>query len=1561
MTDSKTCLIATCQSVALTLGWMLLASLPCAGSVPSPTDYVQLGPEQSLVLPATMADPADLFGSAVAIDENTLVVGAPYDDTDTVSEAGSAFVYVRTGSEWTLQEKLVADTMVYRAHFGASVSVSGNTIIVGAPHDDTGTGLAYVFVRSDGAWTQQAKLMVPNASSSDPVATAVAVHGNTAVVSSKFGKNSATVQTGIVCLYSRSGTTWSSAVTVQASDGAAHDTFGYSLALGQDRLVVGSPWADAAGPVADAGAVYIFQKTGGVWTQSAKLVRASATATDLLGFSVGLDADTLVAGAPGTSTRQGRVITFVNSSGAWSQQAEVLASDGWLNNGLGSTAAVAGDIMIAGCPNSNSADPESRRCAYVFKRDAGAWLQVAKFTSEAQGIFSSFGQTLAMNGTTAVVGAPLDVNFAASDDVYAYDVSDEPILAARIHLPDEGGAAGDQLGSAIAVQGDLMAVGAPEDQTRTGEGSVSIFARVAGQWTAKAKLVPTDYDSQFDSWFGWSLSLDGNALLVGSPDVSWLTAGEAYVFDRNGEAWAQSARLTAKDGKVNDRFGWQVAMLGDTAVVTAPQADIGSRTDAGAAYVFRKVDGIWKQEAKLASNDPGLDEHFGNSVTLLPNMVVIGASQEKQGSLYNAGAIHVFTRSGSTWTRRQKILPRRPAGYGGFGGSIAAQGDILLVNGVETADLNNIQRPYVETYRRTGNTWTWQTTLRWEDDQDGGLHFGSSLAVHDNIALIGPGGSSGSSYVAGWVFARHGQRWQFERRVAMGSPAGNQTFGRSVAISADAMMLGKPGGSPSGVIAFPYTLAPDIRVQANVGSPGTELQDAHSTPFDMKGVLVGQPVEQVFTILNDGPAALTSLNVTVSGTNSAEVVEIVQPSPATVSPDATSTFKIKLTASSLGAKTFTVHVASNDPDEAIFDIPVIAQADALASGAALTTLPAHLFVEAGQDAVLAAVSAGTAPIKHQWRKNGKPIPNATAPFLPFKAVQPAHAGLYSIDVSNSAGRDASPAVTLAVWHTVSVNLNWLEGRSVFIDAPITGPNVSYRWHRDGNPLADDTHQKGTDKARLSITGVLPAHAGTYTVKVTLGSLQRTLGTITTTVTAKAAVTPFALGPLVVGTPVDRWLQISPQIYPVTFKGSKLPPGLALSTGGQLTGKPTTPGNYDMVLTVNNIAGTAPALTLPMQVDPLPAGVAGAYSGLIDRHALNLDLGGSLDITVAESGIYSGNLLLGTVAYPLTGQLAWDAGAGLARINPLLTRKPGTPNLSNLPFQLDLAFDPGSGVLSGTVGHPLAHNTVQVLAKRRSTGGGWVGTHTLALLPPPAALASLSYPHGTGYLSLAIASSGKVTAEGRLADNTSILKSLNLTESHQMPVFVAVNSGRGSLLGWLTLSNSPTALTDGSLTWQRSAAAAPASPYDAGFLLHTLTAEGQRYSAPAAGSPVLGMGLTPSNAWIQFTHGDISSSAQSSLANINLTLTGSSTAPVKLPPTANNPLSLSMVLSPRSGLFSGSFVLKETSPALTRKALFYGVLVPRRNEGAGYFILPRLSDPLNMAAILSGKVVLDGTP
>jgi hypothetical protein len=1073
--------------------------------------------------------------------------------------------------------------------------------------------------------------------------------------------------------------------------------------------------------------------------------------------------------------------------------------------------------------------------------------------------------------------------------------------------------------------------------------------------------MPTDHDSHFDSRFGWSVSLDDNSLLVGSPDFSWLTAGEAYVFNRNGDSWAQAVRLTAKDGKANDRFGWQVALLGDTAVVTAPFADIGIRTDAGVAYVFRKVAGIWKQEAKLASNDAGLDEHFGNSVALLPNMVVIGASQEKQGSLYNAGAVHVFTRSGSTWTRRQKILPLRPAGYGGFGGSIAAQGDTLLVNGLETANLNNVQRPYVEAYRRTGNTWIWQATLRWEDDHGGGLHFGSSLALHDNIAIIGPGGSGGSSYLPGWIFARHGQRWQFHRRVAMGNPAGNEAFGQALAISADTVMLGKPGMSSEGVVAFPYTLVPDIRVQANVGSPGTELQDAQGTPFDMKGVLVGQPVEQVFTILNDGPAPLTSLQVTVSGTSSEEVVEIVQPSPVTVSPDAASTFKIKLTASSLGAKTFTVHVASNDPDEVTFDIPVIAQADALASGAALTTLPAHLFVEVGQDAVLAAVTAGTAPIKHQWRKNGKPIPNATAPFLPFKAVQPAHAGLYSIDVSNSAGRDASPAVTLAVWHTVSVNLNWLEGRSVFIDAPIKGPNVSYRWHRDGNPLADDAHQKGTDKARLSITGVLPAHAGIYTVKVTLGALQQTIGTITATVTAKAAVTPFALGPLVVGTPVDRWLQISPQLYPVTFKGSKLPPGLTLSTGGRLTGKPTTPGNYDMVLTVNNIAGTAPTLTVPVQVDSLPTGVAGAYSGLIDRHVLNLDLGGSLDITVADSGIYSGNLLLGTVAYPLTGQLTWDVGASLARINPILTRKPGTPNLSNLPFQLNLVFDRSSGLLSGTVGHPLAHNTAQVLAKRRSTGGGWVGTHTLALQPPPAALASLSYPHGTGYLSLAIASSGKVTAEGRLADSTSILKSLNLTESHQMPVFVAVNSGRGSLLGWLTLSNSPTALTDGSLTWQRSAATAPVSPYDAGFLLHTLTAEGQRYSAPAAGSPVLGLGLTPSNAWIQFTHGDISSAAQSSLANINLTLTGSSTIPVKLPLAADNPLTLSMVLSPKNGLFSGSFVLKETSPALTRKALFYGVLVPRRNEGVGYFILPRLSAPLNKAASLSGKVVLDGTP
>ena len=238
--------------------------------------------------PTTPLDPADHFGAAVAIDGNTAVVGA-YKDDDGGSAAGAAYVFVRTGpATWVQQAKLVATTPGVSDYLGWSVDISGDTVLAGATQEDTGAseaGSVYVFVRSGTTWTEQDQL-----TASDPVAVLllgvdVAIDGDTAVLGT--GKESAYV-------FSRSGTTWTEAQKLTASDGTADDSFGEAVAISGDHLVVGAWTDDDRG--ADSGSVYLFVRNAGTFAEESKILPLDTGPTDFFGRTVSISGDTVTGG-----------------------------------------------------------------------------------------------------------------------------------------------------------------------------------------------------------------------------------------------------------------------------------------------------------------------------------------------------------------------------------------------------------------------------------------------------------------------------------------------------------------------------------------------------------------------------------------------------------------------------------------------------------------------------------------------------------------------------------------------------------------------------------------------------------------------------------------------------------------------------------------------------------------------------------------------------------------------------------------------------------------------------------------------------------------------------------------------------------------------------------------------------------------------------------------------------------------------------------------------------------------------------------------------------------------
>ena len=253
----------------------LLAILPFLLAI-----VVGAPPTEQTKLLATDGASSDNFGEPVSVSEDTVVVGAVLDD-DNGTSSGSAYVFIRSGTTWTQQAKLTASDGAADDFFGFSVSVSGDTAVVGARFEDdkgSNSGSAYVFVRSGTTWTQQAKLTASDGAADDNFGDSVSVSGDTVVV----GASGDDGNKGSAYVFVRSGTTWSQQAKLTASDGAVGDIFGISISVSGDTTVVGAAFDGDNGDF--SGSAYVFIRSGTAWTQQAKLTASDGESLTFSAF-----------------------------------------------------------------------------------------------------------------------------------------------------------------------------------------------------------------------------------------------------------------------------------------------------------------------------------------------------------------------------------------------------------------------------------------------------------------------------------------------------------------------------------------------------------------------------------------------------------------------------------------------------------------------------------------------------------------------------------------------------------------------------------------------------------------------------------------------------------------------------------------------------------------------------------------------------------------------------------------------------------------------------------------------------------------------------------------------------------------------------------------------------------------------------------------------------------------------------------------------------------------------------------------------------------------------------
>jgi hypothetical protein len=319
---------------------LLLAISSCTTS----DVYTYILPQAEGTLVASDSIPGDYQGWSVSVSGDTAVVGAYRKSSSTGLQSGAAYIYTRSGDFWSQQAKLTPGDAAASDYFGGSVAIDGNTAVIGTWRKNNYIGAAYVFVRSGSVWNQQAKLTASDGASGDDFGWAVSVSGDTVAVGA-YNKNN---MTGAVYVFVRDGSTWNQQAKLTADDGAANDAFGYSLSVADDTAVVGA-WRKNN----FSGTAYVFTRSGASWIQQAKLVARDGEANDLFGFSVSVHGETAVMGAYGKNNNTGAVYVFGRSGSAWTQQAKIITGDGAGTDAFGWSVSLNNDLVAVGAVGKN--------------------------------------------------------------------------------------------------------------------------------------------------------------------------------------------------------------------------------------------------------------------------------------------------------------------------------------------------------------------------------------------------------------------------------------------------------------------------------------------------------------------------------------------------------------------------------------------------------------------------------------------------------------------------------------------------------------------------------------------------------------------------------------------------------------------------------------------------------------------------------------------------------------------------------------------------------------------------------------------------------------------------------------------------------------------------------------------------------------------------------------------------------------------------------------------------------------------------------------------------------
>lgn len=380
----------------------------------------------------------------------------------------------------------------------------------------------------------------------------------------------------------------------------------------------------------------------------AKLNADDGVLGDLLGSSAAIEGDTVFLGAPddtiGSTFRSGSVYVFERVDGLWVQTDKLIPPDRAMDNAFGTAVAVDGDLAVISALEGEAGDVSNTGAAYVYRRSSGVWTLEAKLIAGDADTSDSFGYSVAVSGNTILVGAVDEGDtFFSNGAVYVFrNTTGNWKQVAKLVASDP--ADFDYFGSSVALSGTTAIIGTPGDDTPAGvdTGSAYVFEEIDGVWTETGNLVSSDA-APFDA-FGSSVAMTPLRAVVGAylDDLTGANEGSAYIFDDVDGVWTETAKLIAGDAASDDEFGWRVDIDGANVAVAAHMDNFPGARDAGSAYVFSDASGAWKQIAKLQEDQPAIADQMGRSLGISGDFIIAGAWQDDVNNVSDVGTGYLF-------------------------------------------------------------------------------------------------------------------------------------------------------------------------------------------------------------------------------------------------------------------------------------------------------------------------------------------------------------------------------------------------------------------------------------------------------------------------------------------------------------------------------------------------------------------------------------------------------------------------------------------------------------------------------------------------------------------------------------------------------------------------------------------------------------------------------------------------------------------------------------------------------------------------------------------------------